>query len=144
MIFGITNVILLSCTGPRVDLREIDFIPPGMMLKLQCGIDMRNEEVNNKMKRLTALAAAVLDKDYDSLRGFDIESKALCSYIVKKVLRVDDGMISTFFRMPVHTMRDRWEGIAIQVEINDDMRLMINQVERIWIALTDKSLRVWL
>lgn len=97
-------------------------------------------EVSNRIKtlnRFTAVIAAVLDLDFNSLRGFDTQDKLLASYVAKKVLQLDDGLLSTYYRINVDFMRRGWEDKQIALLVNDQLLIQCEQIKRLWLLLTD-------
>ena len=97
---------------------------------------------SKQLERFTALYAFVSATAYNSLLGFDTDGKMEASYFAKKILKLDDGVLSTFYRCNVAYMRNKWEDVIIQMELDDNLLLRFHQVQRLWILATDDELQI--
>jgi len=90
------------------------------------------------LNRITSCVSFLFNTDYNGLRGFNDEgNKFECAYLAKKLTGYDDGVISTYFRTNVGYMRNKFEDIAIQLEIDDDLVMKFGQVRGLWRVVED-------
>jgi len=107
---------------------------------------MEKEQESTQVKtlnRITSCVAFLFNTDYNGLRGFNDEgNKFACAYLAKKLTGFDDGVISTYFRTNVGYMRSKFEDIAIQLEIDDDLVMKFGQVQGLWKLVQDGEMEL--
>lgn len=97
---------------------------------------------SKKLDRFTALVAFVCDYRYESLRGFETTGKMQASFMAKQFLKIDDGVLSAYYRCGVEQMQSWWVDMKIQMELDDAFLIQFHQVQRLWINMTDPELKI--
>ena len=85
-----------------------------------------------QLDRLTACVAFVFNVRYESLRGFDVGNKVVASLLARELLYVSDGAISSYYRLGVAQMKDKWQDVKIQLELDDALFKNYNTVHQLW------------
>lgn len=94
------------------------------------------------LNRFNAVVASVLNVDYNSLRGFDTPAKKRATWLAKKILKLDDGIIATYYRINVNFMRNGWEDVAVEDLVDDCKSIQFTMVTMMWLTLTDSDLKL--
>lgn len=92
---------------------------------------MSQLKVHSKiLSRITCFVGAILNVEYNSMRGFeDTKEKFYCAYIAKNLTGMGDGVISTFYRVNTKYMLNKFEDVQIALQIDNDLVLKLNQVK---------------
>lgn len=75
----------------------------------------------------------MFDADYNSVRGLlDSTNKVYCAYLAVSFLKIDAGIVSSFFRMNVEYMKNKFEDVVITKTLHPELEKQMFELGRIW------------